>query len=263
MCMKRQVISSGKPYSRSAAPTSTLDPPSSPRKKHNDGDRRTDFPITESPGTERKGNLSHTLGERVVKSTIQRNERNAFSREWLEEEDILNLMCGALITALSQHQRDCNLMATMPTDVRLSALLTACLTPSEVLGYNTQWWLLCFQTNFKLGLVCNEKANWFQSVLNSQKRGRAEISQKKVEKKQVIYVGQFRELPLVNCHPRTDMSDAYSDTDEHLPRTETRAERISPTKEKSLILHWPTYVPHQSVRNIILKSRVLKSDGLK
>lgn len=81
MCMKRQGISSGKPYSRSVAPTSTMDPPSSPRKKYNDGDRRTDFPITESLGTERKGNLSHSLGERVVKSTIQRNERNAFSRE--------------------------------------------------------------------------------------------------------------------------------------------------------------------------------------
>lgn len=82
---------------------------------------------------------------------------------------------------------------------------------------------------------------------------------KKVEKKQVIYVGQFRELPSVSIY----MSDAYSDTDEHLLRTETRAERISPTKEKSLISHWPTYVPCQSVRNIILKSRVLKSDRLK
>lgn len=99
-------------------------------------------------------------------------------------------------------------------------------------------------------------------VSSTHKReGRQELAQKK--KKQVIYVGQFRELPLVICHPRTDMSDAYSDTDKHLPRTETRAERISPTKEKSLILHWPTYVPRQSVRNIILKSRVLKSDGLK
>lgn len=161
----------------------------------------------------KKGRETWTIpwGYEWLKSTIRRNERNAFNQEWLEE-DILNLMCGALITAMSQHQRDCNLMASMSTDVRLSALLTACLTPSEVLGDNTQWWLLCFQTNFKLGLVCNDKANWFQSALNSQKRGPAGISQKKVEKKQVINAIQFRELPLVNRHPSTDMSDAYRDS---------------------------------------------------
>lgn len=76
MCMNRQDISSGKD---TAAPTSMVDPPSSPRKKHDDGDRQADFPITKSPGVKRKGNLSHTLGERVVKRTIHRNERNAFS----------------------------------------------------------------------------------------------------------------------------------------------------------------------------------------
>lgn len=80
MCMNRQDISSGKD-TVSAAPTSTVDPPSSPRKKHDDGDRQADFPITESPGVKSKGNLSHTLGERVVKSTIHRNERNAFSQQ--------------------------------------------------------------------------------------------------------------------------------------------------------------------------------------
>lgn len=50
-------------------------------------------------------------------------------------------------------------------------------------------------------------------------------------KKQAIYVGQFREWPTVNCHPCRDMSDAYSDTDEHLPCTETRAERIAEKRE--------------------------------
>ncbi len=72
-----------------------------------------------------------------------------------------------------------------------------------------------------------EKANWFQSAINAHRE------ENKLVKKQAIYVGQFREWPTVNCHPCRYMSDAYSDTDEYLPRTETRAERIAPTEEKT------------------------------
>lgn len=106
-----------------------------------------------------------------------------------------------------------------------------------------------------------EKANWFQSA---HREGRQELPRKKLEKKQAIYVGQFREWPTVNCHLCRDMSDAYSDTVEHLPLTVTRAERISPNEEKkSLISQRPTYAACHRARNIILKSTVLKSDGLK
>lgn len=88
-----------------------------------------------------------------------------------------------------------------------------------------------------------EKANWFQSALNEHKEDRQE---NKLVKKQAIYVSQFREWPMVNCNPCRDMSDAYSDTDEHLPHTETRTERIALTEEKkSLKSQWPTNAPCQ------------------
>lgn len=98
-----------------------VDPPRSHRKKRSVEDKQTDFPNTESLGAERKGNPSHIpWGEQVVKGPMQWNERHAFSRQWLEEVDILNLMCGVLVTALSQQRIDCNLMAAMLTDVWLS-----------------------------------------------------------------------------------------------------------------------------------------------
>lgn len=186
-----------------------------------------------------KGNLSHTFGESGW-CTMSACHCNAFTvGQWLEKD----ILCGALITALSQFWRNCNLMVTMPTDVRLSVLLTACLTQPKVsksLGFAIQQWsLLCIRTSLKTEAVWPDKSGQ-RKLIGS--REHTLLTKRPA--------GRFKESPLVNCHACRDACNAYYyplRTASALAGDENREDWFH--QRKSLISHWPTSVSSESEKH--------------